>query len=392
LFKAWEDFMTVKRLAGYGLAVLLGLGGAQGAMAEEPIKIGAFLSVTGQMSPMGDPQKRTFDFMQEKINADGGVLGRKVEIIMYDDGSEPEKATTFVKRLIENDKVDVIVGGSGTPTSMAVLNLIERAEIPYMSLGGGTAIGDPVRKWTFKTPQSDRLAAEKVLSDLKKRGLTKIALLSENVGFGKSGHDQTLKLAPNYGIDILIDEVYSPKDPDVTAQLTKIRGTAGAQALFIFGTGTGPAVVTKNLKQLGFTMPVYQSHGVASKEFLKLVGTAADGMRLPAGAQAVADQIPANDPQKKVVMDFKKLYEEKNKPLEVSPLPGHGWDGLMIALDAIKRAGTTDKAKVRDEIEKTKGFVATTGVFTYSPTDHMGLGLDAFHMVEIKNGDWVLVD
>jgi branched-chain amino acid transport system substrate-binding protein len=383
--------MNWKRTAGAALAVMTSVC-ATAALAAEPIKIGMFLSVTGQMSPMGDPQKRTFDYMFDKINAQGGVLGRKIEAIIYDDGSEPEKAATFVKRLIDNDKVDIIIGGSGTPTSMAVLGLIERAEIPYMSLGGGTAIGDPVRKWTFKFPQSDRLAAEKVLVDLKKRGLTKIALLSENVGFGKSGHDQTVKLAPQHGIEILIDEVYSPKDPDVTPQLTKIRGTAGVQALFIFGTGTGPAVATKNLKQLGLTLPVYQSHGVASKEFLRLVGSAADGTRLPAGAQAVAEQLPANDRQKKIVMDFKKEYEERNKPLEVSPLPGHGLDALLMAVDAFKRAGTTDKAKVRDAIEQTKDFVATTGIYTYSPTDHMGLGLESFKMVEIKNGDWVLVE
>lgn len=384
--------MNWKRTAGAALAVMTGVCAATAALAAEPIKIGMFLSVTGQMSPMGDPQKRTFDYMIDKLNAQGGVLGRKIEAIIYDDGSEPEKAATFVKRLIDNDKVDLIIGGSGTPTSMAVLGLIERAEIPYMSLGGGTAIGDPVRKWTFKFPQSDRLAAEKVLADLKKRGLTKIALLSENVGFGKSGHDQTVKLAPQYGIEILIDEVYSPKDPDVTPQLTKIRGMAGVQALFIFGTGTGPAVATKNLKQLGLTLPVYQSHGVASKEFLRLVGTAADGTRLPAGAQAVAEQLPASDRQKAITMAFKKEYEERNKPLEVSPLPGHGLDALMMAMDAFKRAGTTDKAKVRDAIEQTKDFVATTGIYTYSPTDHMGLGLESFKMVEIKNGDWVLVD
>ena len=366
--------------------------GALNALAADPIKIGAFLSATGPASFLGEPEKKTLEMYVHKLNQGGGVLGRKLELVAYDDGGAGDKASTFAKRLIESDKVDIIIGGSGTPTSMAVLSLMERAEMPYMSLGGGTAIGDPVRKWTFKFPQSDRLAAEKVMTDMKKRGLTKIALLSENVGFGKSGHDQTVKLAPNFGIEILIDEVYSPKDPDVTPQLTKIRGTAGVQALFIFGTGTGPAVVTKNLRQMGLNLPTYQSHGVASKEFLRLVGTAADGMRLPAGAQAVADQLPASDRQKKVVMDFKKEYEERNKPLEVSPLPGHGLDALMMAMDAFKRAGSTDKAKVRDAIEQTKGFVATTGIFNYSPTDHMGLGLDAFHMVDIKNGDWVIAD
>jgi len=383
--------MNWKRMAGAAIAVALCINGSA-ARAADDIKIGVFLSVTGVMSLMGDPEKRTLDMWVDKINAEGGVLGRKIQMISYDDGSEPEKAATFVKRLIENDKVDIIIGGSGTPQAMAVLGLIERSEIPYVSLGGGTGIVEPVRKWTFKTPQTDKMAAEKVLGDLKKRGLTKIALLSENVGFGKSGHDQTVALAPKFGIEILIDEVYSPKDPDVTPQLTKIRQTPGMQALFVFGTGNGPAVVTKNIRQLGFTVPIYQSHGVASKEFLKLVGTAADGTRLPAGALAIADQLPANHPQKALVMDFKKRYEEKNKPLEVNTLAGHGLDGLLLAVDAIKRAGGTDKAKVRDALEQTKGLVGTGGIFTMSPTDHLGLSLDAFHMLEIKNGDWVLVD
>jgi branched-chain amino acid transport system substrate-binding protein len=383
--------MGWKRAAGAALAVTMCFGAATGAKAAEDIKIGTFLSVTGVMSLMGDPEKKTLDMLVEKINAEGGVLGRKIQLITYDDSSEPEKATTFVKRMIENDKVDLIIGGSGTPTSMAVLGLIERAEMPYMSLGGGVGIVDPVRKWTFKTPQTDRMAADRVLADMKKRGFTKIALLSENVGFGKSGHDQTLALAPKYGIEVIVDEVYSPRDPDVTPQLTKIRSTPGMQALFVFGTGNGPAVVTKNIRQLGLTVPTYQSHGVASKDFLRLVGNAADGMRLPAGGLAVADQLPANDPQKALVTGFKKAYEDRYKT-DVNTLAGHGHDGLLIAIEAIKRAGTTDKAKVRDEIEKTKGLMSTAGTINMSPTDHLGQGSDAFHMVEIKNGDWALVD
>ncbi len=384
--------MSWKHTAGAALAIALSVTGATNALAADDIKIGAFLSVTGQMSPMGDPQKRTFDMMVEKINAEGGVLGRKIQMIMYDDGSEPEKATTFVKRLIDNDKVDIIIGGSGTPTSMAVLGLIERAEIPYISLGGGVGIVDPVRKWVFKVPPTDRMAADRVLAELKARGLTKLAILSENVGFGKSGHDHTVALAPKYGVEIVADEVYSPKDPDVTAQLTKIRGAAGVQALFVFGTGNGPAVVTKNIRQLNFTIPVYQSPGVASREFLRLVGNAADGMRLAAGALIVAEQLPASDPQRPVVVNFKHMFEERNKPQDVSTLAGHGWDSLMIAIGAITRAGGTDKAKVRDEIEKTTGFIGTAGKVNMSPTDHLGLGADAYHMIEVKNGDWVLSD
>ena len=386
--------MVWKQAAGAALAVVMGFGATTApktAVAAEDIKVGAFLSVTGVMSLMGDPEKKTLDLLVEKINAEGGVLGRKVKLTVYDDGSEPEKATSFVKRLIENDQVDVIIGGSGTPQSMAVLPLMERAEIPYVSMGGGIGIVDPVRKWVFKVPPTDRMAAEKVLGEMKKRGFTRIALLSENVGFGKSGHDQTVMLAPKFGIEIAVDEVYSPKDPDVTPQLTKIRGTQGAQALFIFGTGNGPAVVTRNIRQLGLTMPAYQSHGVASKEFLRLVGNAADGMRLPAGALAAPEQLKDGDPQKALVIGFKKAYEERTKT-DVNTLAGHGFDALMIALEGIKRAGGTDKAKVRDAIEAIKGHIGTAGVVNMSATDHMGLSLDAFHMMEIRNGEMMMVD
>ncbi|MGE5506407.1 MAG: ABC transporter substrate-binding protein [Actinomycetota bacterium] len=382
--------MAWKRAAGAVMALAMGFS-AGAAKAADDIKVGAFLSVTGVMSLMGDPEKKTLDMLVEKVNAEGGVLGRKVKLVAYDDGSEPEKAATFVKRMIDNDQVDIIIGGSGTPQSMAVLNLVERAEMPYVSMGGGIGIVDPVRKWVFKVPPTDRMAAEKVFEDCKKRGLTKVALLSENVGFGKSGHDQSLLLAPRYGIEIVADEVYGPKDPDVTAQLTKIRGAAGVQALFVFGTGNGPAVVTRNIRQLGLSMPIYQSHGVASKDFLRLVGTNADGMRLPAGALAVADQVKDSDPQKGLVMAFKKGYEDRYKS-DVNTLAGHGYDAFMLAIDAIRRAGSTDKAKVRDALEQTKGYVGTAGVVTMSATDHMGLGPDAFHMVEIKGGDWLLVD
>jgi branched-chain amino acid transport system substrate-binding protein len=381
--------MVWKQAAGAALAMVIGFG-ATTARAADDIKVGAFLSVTGVMSLMGDPEKKTLDLLVEKINAEGGVLGRKVKLTVYDDGSEAEKSTSFVKRLIENDEVDILIGGSGTPQSMAVLPLVERSQIPYVSMGGGVGIVDPVRKWVFKVPPTDRMAAEKVLGEMKKRGFTKVALLSENVGFGKSGHDQTVQLAPKFGVEIVVDEVYSPKDPDVTPQLTKIRA-ANVQALFIFGTGNGPAVVTRNIRQLGLTMPTYQSHGVASKDFLRLVGNAADGMRLPAGALAAPEQLKDGDAQKPLVIAFKKAYEERYKT-DVNTLAGHGYDALMIALEGIKRAGTTDKAKVRDAIETMRGHIGTAGVVNMSPTDHMGLDLDAFHMMEIKNGDWLMVD
>lgn len=382
--------MWIKRAAWAALALALAMGPDPARAAEDEVRLGAFLSTTGVMSIMGEPEKKALEMLVEQANAEGGLLGRKIRLIAYDDGSDPEKAATFAKRLIESDQVDLLIGGSGTPTSMAVLPIVEKAQMPYISMGGGVAIVEPVKKWVFKVPHTDRMAAEKVFIDMKRRGFRKIALLSENVGFGKSGRDQSLALAPAFGLEVVADEVYGPKDPDVTAQLTKIRATPGVEALFVFGTGQGPAVVTRNIRQLGLAMPVYQSHGVASKDFLKLVGNSADGMRLPAAAMAVADQLPADSPQRPVVAAFKAAYEARYKS-EATTFAGHGWGAFTMAAEAIRRAGSTDKAKVRDEIERTRDFVTPDGVITMSPADHLGLGLGSFHMVEIRNGEWVLV-
>lgn len=359
--------------------------------AAEELRLGAFYSATGTYTIMGDPERKALEMLVERTNAEGGVLGRTIRLIGYDDSSDPERALSVVKRLIDNDRVDLIIGGSGTPTSLAVLPLIERAAIPYVSMGGGIGIVDPVRRWTFKVPHTDRMGAEKVLADLKRRGLRRLALLSENVGFGKSGRDQVMALAPAWGVEVVVDETYGPKDPDVTPQLTKVRTTAGVDALFVFGTGQGPAVVTRNIRQLGLTVPVYQSHGVASKEFLRLVGGAADGMRLPAMALTVVEQLPAADAQKPVVQAFKAAFEARWKQ-EVTHFAGHAYDAYAIVLDALRRAGTIEREAVRDAIEQTNGLVGTGGIFTMSPSDHLGLGLASFHMVEIRNGDWVLVD
>jgi branched-chain amino acid transport system substrate-binding protein len=360
-----------------------------GAQAQAPIKIGAPLAVTGPAAFLGDPELKTLQLYIEKINGEGGVLGRKLELVSYDDGGDPNKTIGFTKRLLEEDKVDIIVGGSTTGTTMAMVALVEKAEIPFISLGGAVVVIEPVKKWVFKTPHTDRMAAEKVFEDMKKRGLIKIGLLSENSGFGQSGKKESLAVAGRYGIQIIADEMYGPKDADVTTQLTKIRNTAGVQAIFVFGFGQGPTVVTKNFGQLGITVPHYESHGVGSEEYIKLSGKAAEGVRLPAAALLVADTLPNDDPQKPVVTGYSKTYKDRFKQ-DVSTFGGHAYDGLMIAVDAIKRAGTTDKAKVRDAIEQTKGFIGTGGIVNMSPTDHMGLDLSAFRMLEIRNGTWTV--
>ncbi|MCB1758787.1 MAG: ABC transporter substrate-binding protein [Gammaproteobacteria bacterium] len=368
-------------------AALLGLGSAQVAAADS-IKVGTFLAVTGGASFLGDPELKTLQMYVDEVNAKGGVDGRMVELVHYDTGGRAKDAVKFAKRLIQKDKVDVIVGGSTSGSTLAVMPLVEKSRIPFISFAGAVKIIHPVQKWTFKTPHTDAMAAAKIFGDMQRRGITKVALISGSGGFGKSGRGQSLQLATQYGIKIVADESYGAKDTDMTAQLTKIRDT-DAQAILNFGFGSGPAIVTKNVRQLGIELPLYQSHGVASKKYIELAGDAAEGVRLPAAALLVADQLPDSDPQKAVLLAYKSKFEAAHGP--VSTFGGHAYDGLFIALEAIDRANSLDKEKVRDEIEKTNGFIGTAGIFNMSPSDHLGLGIDAFKMLEIRNGDWTIV-
>ena len=364
---------------------------AAAASAADPIRIGSVLSVSGPAAFLGDPELKTLQLYVGKINAEGGVLGRKLELVHYDDGSDAAKANSFTKRLIESDKVDVLIGGTTTGATMAMAPLVEKASLPFISLAGAVVVIDPVKKWVFKTPHTDRMAAEKVFEDMKKRGINKVGLLSETSGFGASGRKEAQAVAAKYGITLVADETYGPKDTDITAQLTRIKSAPGVQALFVFGLGQGPAVVTKNYGQLAMaSLPMYQSHGVASDEYLKLSGKAAEGVRLPTPALLIAGALPAGDAQKPLVTNYDKAYKERYKT-EPSTFGGYALDALNLSVDAIKRAGGTDREKVRAALESTKGFVGTTGVFNMSPLDHMGLDLSAFRMVEVKNGDWQLL-
>ena len=376
--------MRYKLLA--SLAAALFAAGA--AIAQEPIKIGAFLSVTGGAAFLGDPEQKTLELYVEKLNAAGGVLGRKLQLISYDSAGDAEKARTFAKRLIEQDKVDVIVGGSTTGETMAVVPLVEAAGMPFISLAGAVVIVEPVKKWVFKTPHTDRMACERIFLDMRNRKIERIGLISGAGGFDKSMRAQCLQVAPTYRIQIVADEAYGGGDTDMTAQLTKIKNAPGVQAVLNAGFGQGPAIVTKNFRQLAIGVPLYQSHGVASKEFIKLAGDAAEGVRLPAAALLVAETLPDSDRQKKVVSDYKREYEARFKS-DVSTFGGHAWDGLMLSVEAMKKARSTDKAKVRDALESIRDFIGIDGVFNMTPRDHMGLDLTYFRMIEVKKGNWV---
>lgn len=362
-----------------------------GADAADTIKIGAPLSVTGPASFLGDPEAKTLKMYVEDINKAGGVNGKQLELVVYDDAGDANNARTFATRLVEDDGVIAVVGGSTTGTTMAMIPVFEDAGIPFISLGGAVVITDPVKKFVFKTPHTDKMACEKIFEDMQAKGISKIGMISGTGGFDKSMRDQCLNVAGQYKIEILADETYGPKDADMTPQLTKVKGTAGIQAVVNPGFGQGPAIVTRNYRQLGIDVPLYQSHGVASKSFIELAGDAAEGVRLPAAALLVAEKLPDGDPQKPVVVGYKTKYEEATGE-PVSTFGGHAYDGLMILVEAMKRAGNEDLAAIRDQIEATQGFIGTGGEVNMSASDHLGLDLSAFKMLEIKSGDWAIAN
>ena len=364
------------------------------APARAEIKIGAVLSVTGPAAFLGEPEKRTLEIYVADINAKGGIDGQPISLILYDDAGNPNQSRIFATRLIENDKVDALLAGTTTATALAIIPIAEKARVPLINFAGAVQAVAPVRAYIFKTPHTDLMACEKIFEDLKQRGLTRIAMISGLDAFGASMRAQCHSVTGKYGIEVLHEESYNPGDIDMTPQLAAIKAKAGVQAVLNPGFGQGPATVTRNYRQLGIKLPLYESHGVGSKQYIELAGPAADGVRLPAAALLVADKLPDNDPQKKVLIDYKTTYE-RTTGQPVSSFGGHAYDGLMILVGALKRIKpndkATDKARLRDAIEATRNFLGTGGAVNMSATDHLGLDLSALRMLEISNGDWTLV-
>ncbi|MBU5613939.1 ABC transporter substrate-binding protein [Geomonas azotofigens] len=358
------------------------------ALAAPPIKIGALFAVTGPASFLGEPERNTAQMVVDEINKAGGVKGRKLELITYDTGGDATKAVQLANKLVKNDQVVAIIGPSTTGDSMAIIPVVEKAQVPLISCAAGSKITEPVKKWVFKTAQNDGLAVARIYEQLKREKKTKVAILTVSDGFGASGREQLKAQAAHYGIQILSDDTYGPKDTDMTAQLAKIRGSQ-AQALICWGTNPGPAVIARNAKQLGLSIPVYMSHGVSSKKFIELAGDAAEGIRLPSGKVLVADLLPKNDKQRNSLLAFIKDYQNHFKA-EGDHFGGHAWDAVMLLKGAIERGGDTP-AGIRNALENTRNFPGIGGVFSYSAKDHAGLTKDAFTLVEVRKKDWVLV-
>jgi len=376
-----------KKIIGLLFACLLLAVMVSPAGAAPPIKIGALFSITGPPSFLGEPERNTAQMVVDGINKAGGIKGRKVELVVLDTQGDATKAVQAATKLIKDDKVVAIIGPSTTGETMAVIPIVEKADIPLISCAAGVKITDPVKPWIFKTAQNDELAVSRIYDHLKERSISKVAILTVSDGFGASGREQLLAQAGAHGIQIISDATYGPKDTDMKAQITKIRGSE-AQALICWGTNPGPAVVARNVKELGLKIPLYMSHGVSSKKFIELAGDAAEGIMLPSGRVLVAGLLPKNDAQKRALLAYVKNYKDRYKE-DGDHFGGHAWDAVMLLKGAIEKVGDTPSA-IRDQLEKTKGFSGIGGIFNYSPQDHAGLTKHAFVLVEVKNKNWVL--
>jgi branched-chain amino acid transport system substrate-binding protein len=373
----------------FGACLLVGAG-LSSAAAGEPIRLGAVFSITGPASFLGEPQKQTVKMLEEELNAAGGLLGRKVEIVVYDDETDATKAVTAADRLLKRDRVVAVVGPSTSGSTFAVVPKLEEAKVPLVSCAAAKKIVQPVKRWVFKVAASDILAARKIFQELKRANRTKVALLTASDAYGAGGREDLKELAPAMGMALVADEVFGPKDTDMTAQLTRIKGTA-AQALVVWGTNPGPAVIARNRTQLKIGLPLYMSSGVASKRFIELAGAEnAEGILLPAGRLIVAGQVPKEQPQKAVLVQYEQAYEKRFKQ-PVSTFGGHAYDAVMLLAQAIRTAKTAEPAAIRDALEKIHGFAGTGGVFSFSPEEHSGLTEEAFSMVRITKGDWQLM-
>lgn len=382
-------------------------GVAHGAQSD-PYVIGAIFSITGPFSFLGEPERNSAKMLEESINGAGGIQGRPLKVMIEDTKSDESQAVLSVRKLLEKDKVLAVIGPSATGESMAVVPIMEKAETPLISCAAGLSIVTPKdeldrifsaqrfempkkqNKWIFKTAQTDTSAVEKIYEYMKKKGITKVAIVTVTAGFGDFGRQELKRVAPAFGISIVADERYGPKDSDMTAQLTKIKGS-DAQALINWSVGPPQVIVTKNWKQLGMKIPLYQSHGFGSKRNIELAAGAAEGVHSPLGHLVVADKMKEGHPQKPLIMKYKTEYEKRFK-MEVSTFGGYSYDALLMVRDALQAVGA-DKGKIRDYLEtQIKNWPGVSGVFNMSPEDHTGLNKDAFEMIGVKKGDWAFAD
>lgn len=355
------------------------------SFAADPIRIGSPLLLSGTGAFVGGAEKDTLEMMAADLNKAGGINGRPLEFIFYDEEGKPDVAVSLVKRLIQKDNVTAILGISTSWTALPVIPIVEKEEIPSIFLAAAVKIVDPVKKWVFKTPADDRVVVAKLLSYMQTQGIKRIAVMSTQDGFGDGGRSELVAQTPHYGISIVFDDKYTMQDTDITPTLNKIKKT-DAQAVVNWSSSRAPIILTMNYRQIGLELPLYQSHAAFSKDFLDATGKNSEGLKTAAMKFYGVDKLPDSDPQKKVILDYQAAYK-KRWGKEANQFGACAFDGFNILVAALKKAGD-DKNKLRDAIEQTKGYVGIHGMFNYSPTDHGGISKESILIYQAVGGQW----
>lgn len=373
------------------LAIWIAGCGEEETTGGEPLKIGAIVSLTGTYAGLGQPEKNTLEMEVKRINEAGGVNGRPVEVIIEDDATDEAKAVAAASKLIEQDGVVAIIGATGTGQTMAVRGDIQRAGIPQVSMAGGTVITNPVDPLVFATPWSNTIVVPFTLEFMKREGITKVGLIYDSGGFGKDGAAVIAAEAPRAGIKVVSEQTFNPGDTDMSAQLTKIRDS-DAEAVLMWTAGKEAAIIARNARDLGLDLPIYGSHGIARREFIDGAGEAAEGVRFAAGKILVPEAYGEGTEAYEVATSFIQRYTDAfGEP--PSTFAGHAYDALYLIVEAARRIdGEVTPAALRDEIERTSGWVGIGGTFTFSPQDHNGLSAADLTMYEISGGEWTVVE
>ncbi len=356
---------------------------------SEEYHVGCAFAITGKASWLGEPQRNTVEMLAQKINEAGGINGKKLVLHIEDTQGDNTRAVNAVKKLIKKFNVCAILGPSRSGTSMAVIPVAQAANIPLISFASAEIMLKPIeeRGWIFKLAQNDSDAVRKIYDHLVERGLKKVGIITGTTGFGAAGRDFLVKIAPDYGIEIVADETYAPGDTDMTAQLVKIRNT-GAESIVNWSIVPAQSIIPQNMKQLKMEIPLYQSHGFANIKYAAAAGEAAEGLIFPAGRIMAVDSLSKIHPQRALMALYQSEYESIYKD-NVSTFGGHAYDGIQLVSAALKKVGD-NPAKIRDYIENAR-FVGTGGIFCFSPTDHCGLDKTAFELLTVKNGKFVVL-
>lgn len=364
-----------------------------------PYAIGVAVSVTGGASFLGEPQRDTAVMLQKQLDAQGGVVGpdgvrHPVQLLIHDTEGKGDVAVPVTKKLIDDEKVVAIVGPSTSPESMALIPVVQEAEVPMISLASSSAIVKPVseRFWVFKVAQSNEHTAPWQVRYVAAKGLERVANLYVNDAYGEDGAEAIRRTAAEEGIAIVLEETFDASDTDMTAQITKIKAS-DAQAVLVTAIPPAAAVFTKQYRELGLDLPLLHNSGVAMKSFIDLAGEAnAEGVIFPMGKLVAADALDDDDPQKAVLQQFVADYgtDTGNPP---STFAAHAWDAIQIITAGLATLPDglsieEQRAQLRDAIESTQGFVGVDGVFSLSAEDHVGLSTDDVVLARITGGDW----